>query len=244
MKVSDGKRGCIVRFLFVLFILAISAALAGFFIAMSPSANRICCSWLSNGIGLELRAKRLHIGLPYDLVFDEVSSVNTINQNHPLFSAQQVRIGIGKGLRIKVELKSPLVNLKYQKDGTWMPRKLNELGNLIFGTLEGINDITYSFRKWWQIKIESGTIRWFDERGVKFASMRGVSFSMEPVEIGEHRMYYYNLKIENAEGVANITGEDIMVDWLSDTDKSYIEISRSGRIGSGAVFWDIIKSKR
>lgn len=207
--------------------IVVVALAVGLFVALRLNGTRtLVQDWLEKKTGMALEVKSLRLGLPCDLVLEEVSTGSAPGGRA---SAKQVRIGFRRSRPgVSVSLSGVQAVLVRKSAGQWEPVSLTKLGNLPAQRVSAISGLTENLRKRWKFQIEDGSIRWTDERGQELAYAAGVAFAVEPIPFPKETAYWYQLSMRSRISPGGVRQENLTHEWLALSGRPYIELSSSG----------------
>jgi hypothetical protein len=238
---GEERGGCIVRFLVTTLVLGIILLVGLLFVVRTEGGRQLAAGMVGKRLGLEMNVGVARIGLPYDLVMEDVVSIEALPGGEPLVSIKELRVGLGSTLRVRVH--HCVLNLIRQEDEAWLPGSMARLGDLPMKNVAEISRLTAGFRKRVSLRVTDLSVRWLNSKGQPMATAGGVTFNMEPTQLPDRRMYHYHLSIYHVLGPAEAKVHDVEREWLAAEGMDYVEIGRSGRQTSLSQrgFWETEK---
>lgn len=244
MRISGqggSRTGCLGRGCMTVLLLCAIGLATVFWGAGSKGGADLVKSALQKHLGEDLRLSRTGIGWPFDLVIEQLATLDTTPQNEPLFKADEVRLSLWRFWRPAVLIRRGELNLLNAADGSWQPACFQRLGDLPVQRVAYLSGLTSRLRRRLRLKVLDGNVRWVQADGEVYASASGITFRMEPVVVPNQRMTYYYLSAYNVTAPTGDRVHDVVREWLASEEKDYLELSRSGRPADAVErgFWDV-----
>jgi hypothetical protein len=237
--------GRLTKVLIVLAVLLVIVLVTGVFVARSAGARETIEEWIERRLGTDVEIEATRIGLPYELVIENVVSVDHASSGEPLLSIKEIRVGLGKRTRWHVGMDGVKLNLSLTRDGVWQPKGLAALGELPRQDAGMISRLTHAMRRRVSLTLNDCRMRWFDDGGVERARAQGLSFRMAPVKMPKREMYFYRVSIFSARYADGSEEQDVEKEWLAADSRDFVEIvdsSRESRV-SHQLFWKVQKDR-
>lgn len=234
MRVIANRRGA--RFsgmLLLLGFIVLIVLVTGWFVTRTQGMRKLLAEQLSTRLGVAVTIADSRIGWPYELVLRDVATTDFAAAGTPGFAVGELRIA-RRLFTWQVTLRH--VRLRVQRDdaGVWTPLVAARIADLRQASATDIVRVTEPVRPCLRLRVSDGSLDWLDAEGRTEASLRGLQFRMEPVELPErHDMTYYSLGIYAASGGAFGNARDLSWTWLTSDDMAYVELARSVRYASG-----------
>ena len=250
MRITGGGRsgGGFRRFLITVLVIAFIAWATLFISARTDGGHRFVVNQLKERLGVDIRVEQVRFAFPFTLVLDGVKSEHFEHRNEGL-QVRQARLSLGVSPWWRLSLKEPELNLTYRRSEGWAPNAFAHLGELPgelpSKDLHEIAELTGGIHKTGKLHIIDGSLTWLNASGRELGAARNIEFRMAPAAIPRHRMTYYYLRMKycfSVEQVANpreTRFKNVVCEWLSSSDVSYVEIRRSEifQNGRGQAFW-------
>jgi len=214
---------------FVVLIVLVS----GWFVARTQGMRKLLAEQLSDRLGVAVTIGESRIGWPYELVLRDVATADFAAAGTPGVAVGEVRIA-RRLFSWQLTLRHATLRVKQDEAGVWMPLVAARIADLRQASATDIVRLTESVRQCLRLRVSDGSLDWLDAEGRTEASLRGVRFRMEPVQLPEqHDMTYYSLGIYAAAGGAFGNARDLSWAWLTSDDLAYVELVRSVRFDPG-----------
>ena len=219
--------GCLGLLMLTLPIMAVLAAIAAAVYLHTEDGRRAMQERAAKWFGMDLTVQAVSLGWPGCIVLQDIESASPAAGGQPLFRAREVRVGIGHGLRWRMEVYRPMLTLVHNSDGSWGPGNFGRIGELPNMRLADLGPLTEDLRETAEVDVDEGAVSWLDEEGKETAAAAGVSFRMRPVDITNRRMYHYVLIMQTVLRRDGTRVYDVQREWLSSVELEYVELFRS-----------------
>lgn len=225
---SGGRRmGCFGALMLMLVIFGAIGSIGAAVYLHTEDGRKAMEERVSKWFGMDLTLGSATVGWPGCLVLRDIESVPPDPRGQPLFRVREVRVGVGHGLRWKMELYRPALTLMRNSDGGWVPGCFGRIGELPNMRLADVGPLTEDLREALEIEVDEGTVRWMGEEGRETAAATGVSIRMRPVDISNRRMYHYTVIMQTVTRRDGSRVYDVQREWLSSVELEYVELYRS-----------------
>ena len=233
MKVIANRRGA--RFsggLLLLAFVLLVALVTGWFLARTEGVRKLLAERLSDRMGVTVTIGKSRIGWPYELVLRDVATAAIAAAGTPGFAVGEVRIA-RRLFTWQVTLRHVTLRVQQDEAGVWMPLVAARIADLRQASALDLVRLTNPVRQRLRLRISDGSLDWLDADGRTEASLRGVGFRMEPVDLPDAReMTYYRLNVYAASGGALGDARDLAWAWLTSDEQAYVELERTVQYAS------------
>ncbi len=227
MKIISTRRGGFLRgWLTLILVLALIAAVSGWFIARTQGFKGMLETQLSERMGVPVRIEKSYIGWPYVLVLRGVEAEDDAMQLH-------VRTArLGRRLRqwtLDIRGARVIFSPAVLEDGFYRyPATLVRIADLRDAGAMDIMRATADLQLRWRLSVHDADLFWQDTDGEIDGGVRQLQFNMQPVRLPSGTFIYYRLAYPGRAEYAFGSMRDLDWEWLTRGGDHYIELERSG----------------
>lgn len=227
--ISTRSGGFLRRWITLILLLTLIAAVTGWFVARSQGFREIAARRLSEQLGLPVQIAQSYIGWPYILV---LRGVETEASDDEAFALQIRTLRLGRRLwQWSMDVRGARVVFhpaRLENDLQPLAATLVRLAHMREAGAIDIMRATAHLQADWRILLRDVDVYWQASDGQADGVVRQLQFHMQPVRLPSGTVIYYRLvypgKAEHAFGSIR----DLDWEWLTRGGEDYIELQRDG----------------
>ena len=235
---TTGRRaspmGCLTLLLVLSFIVLVALAMA----VRTQGACGLMADYLHDRLGLDVRIGGARIGLPYDLVLENVQT-KTNEAGAGALTCREARVGIGFDGSLQVGIRGADLRLVRGARNEWQPEPFDRLGPL--RDVRSVAALFDELPRRLALDVRDSAIRWVDPTTAKTTSVEGLSLRVTPIALSDRTLRFYELGARHVVRASGSDGRSIRRVWLSARENPYLEVQyRAIWDGEGAAdadFW-------
>lgn len=226
--ISTRRGGFLQRWFTMALVLALIAAVTGWFIARSQGFRDMAARQLSERLGLPVAITQSYIGWPYVLVLRGVEA----ETSDEALDLQIRALRLGRGLQhwtLDVRGARVVVNpTLLENESHRLAATLVRLAHVREAGALDIMRATEHLQPHWRIACRDVDVYWLDHDGQVDGVVRQLQFHMQPIRLPSGNMIYYRIAYPGLAERAFGDIRDLDWEWLTRGGDDYIELQRSG----------------
>jgi hypothetical protein len=223
---SHPRGGGFKRFVVTVLILLAITWITLFFAVRTDGGRVLIEDHIETRFGIAVKIEKATLGFPLVLNLHGLAPED-VETTRSGFRAERVRISLGRRPRWRVSMSNPELNLLYARGAGWSPAVFRDIGDLPGEDVRHIAQLSEALRARISLRVQDGSIAWWDAAGNEMAFARGIQFTMAPAKVPDHRFTFYSLAVNVGVAPDAELFKEVRSEWLSSENHDYIEISRS-----------------